>query len=84
MFGESCFNQNISKWNVSNVKDMSYMFAYSRFKQDLSNWDIVNKDNRRMFAYTNYHENFVKNWKEKLTKEQIKTIFGSYNKKWEE
>ena len=34
------FNGNISEWDVSNVKDMRGMFAYSNFNQDISNWKI--------------------------------------------
>ena len=37
------FNGNISEWDVSNVKDMRGMFAYSNFNQDISSWKI-NKD----------------------------------------
>ena len=33
---------DISEWNVSNVKNMGYMFAYSKFNQDISNWDVSN------------------------------------------
>lgn len=40
MFCESRFNQDISKWNVSNVCDMRRMFSESRFNQDISNWNI--------------------------------------------
>ena len=39
----SKFNGNISEWDVSSVKDMRGMFAYSNFNQDISNWKI-NKD----------------------------------------
>jgi hypothetical protein len=35
------FNQNISDWDVSNVKSMSSMFCGARvFNQDLSAWNI--------------------------------------------
>ena len=40
MFYGSKFNQDISKWNVSKVKDMSYMFTLSKFNQDISKWNI--------------------------------------------
>ena len=39
------FNGDISKWNVSNVRDMSYMFADSVFNGDISNWDVSNVKN---------------------------------------
>ena len=34
------FNQDISAWNVSKVKDMTYAFAFIKFNQDLSNWKL--------------------------------------------
>ena len=45
-FSDTDFNQDISSWDVSNVKDMNGMFRDNkRFKQDLSNWDISKLDN---------------------------------------
>ena len=32
-------NGDISKWDVSNVWDMDYVFANSKFSQDVSKWD---------------------------------------------
>ena len=40
MFYGSDFNNDISKWDVSNVADMETMFTHSAFKQDISNWKI--------------------------------------------
>jgi surface protein len=34
------FNQDISTWDVSNVTNMSGMFANTAFNQDISNWDV--------------------------------------------
>ncbi len=40
MFAYTDFDQDISEWNVSKVKDMSWMFYGSaQFNQDLSGWD---------------------------------------------
>jgi surface protein len=36
MFGDSLFNGDISKWDVSNVTDMCYLFGESPFKGDIS------------------------------------------------
>jgi surface protein len=39
--GASSFNQDISKWNVSNITDMECMFCRaSAFNQDISKWDV--------------------------------------------
>ena len=40
MFFNSDFNQDISKWNVSNVGNISRMFEDSKFNKDISNWKI--------------------------------------------
>ena len=40
MFFKSKFNGDISKWDVSSVKTMGYMFKYSEFNQDISSWNI--------------------------------------------
>ena len=37
------FNQDISNWNVSNVKNMDGMFyKCEAFNQDIYNWDVSN------------------------------------------
>ena len=41
LFRNSKFNGDISKWDVSNVTTMSYMFSSClSFNQDLSGWDV--------------------------------------------
>ena len=45
MFFNNQFNGDISKWNVSNVTTMDYMFSKSEFtgkNGDISNWDVSN------------------------------------------
>lgn len=39
------FNQDISKWNTSNVKKMVSMFENSIFNRDISRWDVSNVTN---------------------------------------
>ena len=36
LFSEKDFNGDISKWNVSNVNDMRFMFEQSSFNGDIS------------------------------------------------
>ena len=51
-YGCTQFNQDLSKWIVSNVKDMSYMFyGCTQFNQDLSNWDVSNVINMSYMFY---------------------------------
>ena len=43
LFANTDFNGDISEWDVSNVKNMSYMFSNCEsFNQDISNWDVSN------------------------------------------
>ena len=55
------FNGNISKWNVSNVENMSDMFAFSKFNQNISNWDVSNVTNMSwMFEVSNFNGDISK------------------------
>ena len=57
----SKFNGDISNWNVSNVKDMSYMFESSKFNGDISNWDVSNVTNMfSMFANSKFNQDISK------------------------
>jgi surface protein len=61
MFGmfnsATAFNQDISNWNVSNVKDASWMFANSDFKKNINNWQIQSStDTTGMFNDTLFEE----------------------------
>jgi surface protein len=50
------FNGNISKWDVSNVTDMSFMFARSKFNGDISKWDVSNVRNMSsMFHFAKFN-----------------------------
>ena len=41
LFKDLDFNGNISNWDVSNVKNMEYMFCECEsFNQDISSWDV--------------------------------------------
>ena len=51
MFSRSPFNQDISSWDVSNVKYMSCMFYNSPFNQDISSWVVPNGDKKALFTY---------------------------------
>ena len=56
------FNGDISKWNVSNVRDMNNMFAYSKFNNPLNNWDVSNvRDMSGMFKNSSFNQD-ISNW----------------------
>lgn len=49
------FNGDISKWDVSNVKTMRYMFWKSEFDGDISGWDVSNvKDMAGVFQESKF------------------------------
>ena len=54
------FNQDLSPWDVRNVKDTSYMFLKCKnFNQDLSKWDLSNViDHNHMFYECPLKEEF--------------------------
>ena len=51
LFFETDFNGDISEWDVSKVKNMSFMFyGCAIFNSDISNWDVSKvKNNGYMF-----------------------------------
>jgi surface protein len=56
MFFGSTFDNDISRWNVSKVTDMSFMFYHADFNQDISNWDISNViDMKEMFSDSKFN-----------------------------
>ena len=49
-----CYNNipDISKWNTSNVNNMSYMFSFCKDLPDISKWDTSNVNNMGgMFSF---------------------------------
>ena len=55
------FNGDISKWDVSEVENMSTMFAKSKFNGDISKWDVSNvKDMSVMFAESKFNGDISK------------------------
>ncbi len=58
---QNMFNGDISKWNVSKVKNMKSMFAETDFNGDISNWDVSNvKDMSFMFFSTEFNQDISK------------------------
>ncbi len=92
VFTNSNFNQNISKWNVSNVTDMSYMFYNSKFEKsgNLScfYWNINKSCNlanfykSKLVEINNYNdfENIKKFVKTGFTGDKLEKILILQNK----
>jgi uncharacterized repeat protein (TIGR02543 family) len=55
---------NMNFWDVSNVTDMSWMFAYAEtFNSDIDSWDVSNvTDMNHMFAFTDYFNQYIGSW----------------------
>ncbi len=58
------FNQDISRWDVSGVTDMSRMFYYAKsFNKDIGNWDVSNVTNMKdMFNTAESFNQDISNW----------------------
>ena len=46
------FNQDLSKWNVSNVTSMAFMFSNcNSFNQDISKWNVYKVEYNTLMFY---------------------------------
>jgi surface protein len=62
MFDGSPFNQDISSWDVSNVKSMALMFARTPFNQDIGGWDVGSVTNiAAMFVDSSFNQD-ISGW----------------------
>jgi antitoxin component YwqK of YwqJK toxin-antitoxin module len=62
MFRASYFNGDISKWDVSKVKDMSEMFRTTYFNGDISEWDTSNVENMSMMFFNSKFDGDISKW----------------------
>ena len=64
LFEYSDFNGNISKWDVSTVTSMEYMFFVCKsFNQDISSWDVSNVTNMEgMFCECESFNKDISTW----------------------
>jgi surface protein len=67
------FNSDISRWDVSNVRNMELMFSGSSFNGNISGWNVSKVENmKKMFFVTLFNQNLC-SWGPKLLADQ--TIF---------
>ena len=62
------FDEDISRWDVSNVRRFYNMFAYAKvFNQDISSWNTANATNMYdMFAGADaFNKDYIKDWANK-------------------
>ena len=62
------FNDDISRWDVSNVQNMNMMFFYCRvFNQDISSWNTAKATNMYdMFDGAHaFNKAYIKDWANK-------------------
>jgi surface protein len=84
MFGDSKFNGDISKWDVSNVTNMCYMFSYSQFNGDISKWNVSNVTNMEYMYDNSKFNGDISNWNisnVKKGKDKIEKYIKEYNEK---
>ena len=65
IFEGSNFNGDISNWDVSNVKDMEWMFGNSEFtgeNGDISNWDVSNVKIMNCMFYKSKFDGDISKW----------------------
>ena len=76
-FARNRFNGDISKWDVSNVTDMKFMFCDTDFNKDISNWDVSNVKNMyNMFYNSKFNHNLDK-WDVSKVKDMKMMFDGS-------
>src|SRR5574344_1420583 len=84
--GNNYFNGDISKWNTSNVTDMSDMFIGSHFNGDISKWNTSNVRNMcGMFTYSDFNQDISKWNTSKVTDMSDMFMFSHFNQdisKW--
>jgi surface protein len=87
LFRNSKFYGDISKWDVSNVKNMEMMFADSKFAGDISKWDVSRVENMRsMFENNKRFDDDISNWDTHSVKTMermfCESIFNQDISKW--
>ena len=56
------FQGDVSRWNTSNVTNMSYLFANTAFTGDISQWNVSKVQNMSHLFYLSSFSGDVSNW----------------------
>jgi hypothetical protein len=75
----SAFNGDISKWDVSNVKDMAFMFMDSKFNGDISQWNTSHVKNMNGLFHESDFNGDISKW-DVSSVEEMDYIFGKISK----
>ena len=60
---KSDFKDDISKWNVSNVTNMRFMFSYStQFNGDISGWNVSSVTDMSAMFRESYFNGDISGW----------------------
>lgn len=82
LFSYRGFNGSISNWNVSNVKDMSYLFINSNFNGDIRNWNVTSVEDMDFVFQGSDFIHDISDWKFhpdlKLNHDLLRVIEISY------
>ena len=62
MFSGSSFNNDISRWNVSNVTNMMGMFLDSEFNNDISKWNVSRVENMYAMFMNSLFNKDISQW----------------------
>lgn len=73
------FNGDISKWNVSNVKNMNKMFAGSAFGGGISEWNVSNVTNMSGMFMGSYFNDDISKWDVGKVTDMSDMFWGTQN-----
>ena len=72
----------IEYWNVSNVKNMSRMFANTDFNQDIGSWDVSNVTNMSCMFYGASFKKDIRTWNVSNVVDMRRMFSDSSNKSY--
>ncbi len=62
MFAEGDFNGDISRWDVSSVRDMTSIFHRSKFNREISNWNVSSVENMSFMFSSSKFNGDISQW----------------------